>query len=110
MEEKIYPMCPKGCQQDGLSCGRGRDYFQAQENPKEPQSGSSSNSIHPHHDYTSSHSFHHGKGRGGHHLENTFPTDSLAALLMQSGHHLFHLVRQGDVDADEIVKALSPDE
>ncbi len=44
-------------------------------------------------------------------MESQFPQDSLARLLMQCGHHLFHLAREGkEENADEIVKALSPNE
>ena len=111
-------MCPRGCSQNALSCGRGRAYFQAQENPQATQSNletasdapsdhNQDSTSHAHHEHGS----HHGrKGRSHHLMENQFPQDSLASLLMQCGHHLFHLARKGDVDADEIVKALSPSE
>lgn len=114
MEEKICPMCPRGCNQNALSCGRGKAYFQAQETQSNLETAS--NALH-NQDSTSQsypdHSTHHGKrkGRGHHHRENQFPQDSLASLLMQCGHHLFHLTRKGDeVDADEIVKGLSASE
>ncbi len=115
MEEKICPMCPRGCSQNALSCGRGKAYFQTQENQQAVPNDSSLNSSVHHEssqDSKASHGSHHGrKGRGHHHMENQFPQDSLASLLMQCGHHLFHLARKGDeVNADEIVKALSPNE
>ncbi|MBD5424365.1 MAG: hypothetical protein HDR44_04520 [Allobaculum sp.] len=115
MEEKICPMCPRGCNQNALSCGRGKAYFQAQENPQSAQSNpslssesSQASTSHGHHDHGT---YHERKGRGHHHLKNQFPQDSLASLLMQCGHHLFHLARKGqEVSADEIVKGLSTSE
>ena len=119
MEEKICPMCPRGCSKDALSCGRGKAYFQAQENPQAAQTNAETSSpSHDHGQDATSHSHHehgghHGRkgGRGHHHMESQFPQDSLASLLMQCGHHLFHSARKGDeVDADEIVKGLTPSE
>ncbi len=108
MAEKICPICPKGCSQDALSCGRGRAYFQesSQDSPNE----AAQSSTH-HHNHNTSQGFHHRRGRRGHrHVENPFPQDSVLSLLMQCGYHLFHAVRKGDVDAEELVKALSLEE
>lgn len=107
-------MCPRGCDKDALSCGRGKAYFQAHENPmqdtsnvaQEPKQDATS---HNHHE----HGGHHGRkdsGRGHHHMAQ-FPKDSLESLLMQCGHHLFHAARKGEeLNANEIVKGLSSSE
>lgn len=113
MEEKICPMPSKH-----FKLWKGKAYFQAQENSpttqnnpeiaSEPHDFNQDSTSLGHHEHRS----HHGrKGRGHHPMENQFPQDSLAHLLMQCGHHLFHLARQGEeVSADEIGKGLTPSE
>lgn len=102
MEQKkeFCPMCPKGCEKGAVRCERGKEYFQA---------GGEGQTSRAHgftgHDKSVGHGFHH--GRGHRHFEDQLPPDSLAGLLMRSGHYLFRFLHGNNEDLDKAFYALS---
>jgi len=87
------PQCPRHCPVDALSCGRGRAYFQGNENEQSGNMEAHERGAH---------------GHGKHEHERRGPLDkeSLPGLMRICGHTLFH--RSGD-DVD-LFAALSAQE
>lgn len=102
MEQKkeFCPMCLKDCEKGATRCEKGKEYF---------QSGGKGQAGHTHsftgQGINASPGFHH--GRGHRHFEDQLPPDSLAGLLMRSGHYLFRFLRGNNEDLDNAFYALS---
>lgn len=76
------PGCSHHCDRNNLQCGKGEAIFNGENTPDlNPSHGHSERNRHCHHD----------RKRHGHdHRRHEFPEGSLADLMAQCGHRLFH--------------------
>ena len=76
------PGCSQHCDRNNLQCGKGEAIFNGEISPDSVRS-------HDHHE-GKRHSQHGGKHHGHGHRRPEFPVGSLADLMVQCGHRLFH--------------------
>lgn len=101
------PLCPNHCSATALSCEKGQAYFN--EPDRSEQAGRYAHSFHGRDGHRKhGHEPHHRVHRDE--FENMVPQDSLAGLIMQCGHQVFHSLHNHSGNADMAFAALSDSE